>query len=66
MNVTDDALGEIVVDDHIDTLEVDSSTHEISANEDPGNSLTEVANHFVAFALWSIRMYDIYIYTLIQ
>jgi hypothetical protein len=66
VNVTNDTLRKIVIDDQTDTLEVDSSAHEICANEDPGDALTKVANNLIALALWPIRMYDIYIYTFIQ
>ena len=66
VNVADHALGEIVVDDQIYAFEINSSTHEVSANEDPRIALPKIANYFVTFALRSIRMYDVHIYTLIQ
>jgi hypothetical protein len=66
VNVADHALGEIVVDDQIYAFEINSSTHEVSANEDPRITLPKIANYFVTFALRSIRMYDVHIYTLIQ
>jgi len=66
VNVTDDALWEVVVDHQIDALEVDSSAHEVGANEDPSDALTKVANHFITFPLRTICVYDIHIYTLVQ
>lgn len=66
VDVADDALGEVVVDDQIDSPEIDASSHEIRANQDPRDTLPKISNDFVALALRSIRVYNIDIDALVQ
>ena len=66
VDVADDALGEVVVDDQINSLEINASSHEIRANQDPRDTLPKISNDFVALALRSIRVYNIDIDALVQ
>jgi hypothetical protein len=66
VDVADDALGEVVVDDQIDSFEINASSHKIRANQDPRHTLPKISNDFVALALRSIRVYHIDIDALVQ
>jgi hypothetical protein len=66
VNIADDALGEIVIDDQIDSFEINASSHEIRANQHPCDTLPKISNDFVALALRSIRVYNIDIDALVQ
>ena len=44
MNVADGTQWKIIVDDEIDSNEVDAATHEVRTNQDPNGARTELAH----------------------
>lgn len=56
MNVTHRALGEIVVDDEFDSLEVDSASHHVGTDQAPHFALCKLPDDLVALARAPVRM----------
>lgn len=56
MNITHRALGEIVVDDEFDPLEVDAASHHIRTNQAPHLPLGKPPHDLIALARAPVRM----------
>ncbi len=47
----------IVVDDHLNVVDVDAAAHDVGRNEDVDLALLETEHHFVAFALLKVGVH---------
>mmetsp|Transcript_31320 Transcript_31320/g.76773 ORF Transcript_31320/g.76773 Transcript_31320/m.76773 type:complete len:301 (+) Transcript_31320:108-1010(+) len=61
MNVAHNALGEVVVYDEIHTLEIDTTCHQVRADQHPDTPAAEVAHDGVPLRLRPVRMHHIHI-----
>ena len=66
VNITDDALRKVVIDDQVHAFKIDSSAHQVRANEHPGHALPKIAHDFVTFSLGPIGVYHVHVHALIQ
>ncbi len=48
MNVTLNSGGEIIINDQINALEIDTTRHELSRNQDPGFSRSKVLDNGIS------------------
>mmetsp|Transcript_63038 Transcript_63038/g.152187 ORF Transcript_63038/g.152187 Transcript_63038/m.152187 type:complete len:245 (-) Transcript_63038:833-1567(-) len=59
VDVRDGRLGEVVVDDGVDALEVDTACHELCADEDPHLTRAELFDNMVALLLRALGVHDV-------
>ena len=53
VNITCNTLWEIIIDDHIDALEIKTTGHQFSSNQHPDFSKTELIDNVVTLLLFS-------------
>ena len=62
VDVGDEACGEVEVEDRVDSLKIDSSRHQVCANEYPNIAYSELLHDFVAFLLLFVSMDYVHVY----
>lgn len=59
VDVANGRRGEIIVNNEIDSLKVDTATHQLSTDENPNLTRAETFNNIVALKLSPFRMNDV-------
>jgi hypothetical protein len=66
MNVAHNTLWEVIVDDYIDSFEIDTSSHQVSTYENPDLTKSELLDNLISFMLLLVRMYHINVQAIVE
>lgn len=66
VNIADQTLWKIVIDNLIDSFEIDSTRHQISANKHPYLANTEFLYDLISFFFLFVSVYDVHVLSVIS